>query len=98
MQARDESSGAVIEGTGQLRLLLVEPSARGRGLGAQLTAECERFAAACGYHKLKLWTQRELTAARAVYAKRGWQLLASAPHESFGKAVVAEVWELALPS
>jgi GNAT superfamily N-acetyltransferase len=80
----------------QLRLLIVEPSARGLGIGARLVAECERFARNAGYKRIKLWTQSSLKAARAIYAKAGYQLVGSEPHHSFGVDLVGEMWELAL--
>ena len=96
VQARDDATGAVIEGAAQLRMLLVEPAARGLGIGARLVDECERFARAKGYQRIVLWTNSVLLAARGIYAKAGYRLLASEPHESFGKSLVGETWELAL--
>ncbi len=96
VQARDGAGGAVLAGTAQLRMLLVEPAARGLGIGARLVDECERFARAKGYRRIVLWTNSILTAARAIYAKAGYVLVKSEPHESFGHALVGETWELAL--
>lgn len=96
VHARDEASGRVVEGTAQLRMLLVEPSARGLGIGARLVDECERFARARGYRRIVLWTNSLLAAARAIYASRGYRLVQSEPHQSFGQALVGETWELSL--
>jgi GNAT superfamily N-acetyltransferase len=96
VQARDETSDALRPGVAQLRMLLVEPSARGAGIGARLVDECERFARAAGYARIVLWTNSILGAARAIYAKAGYRLLASEAHESFGHALVGETWELEL--
>ncbi|MCW5659358.1 MAG: MarR family transcriptional regulator [Burkholderiaceae bacterium] len=96
VQARDEKTGKPERGVAQLRLLIVEPGARGLGIGARLVAECERFARNAGYKRIKLWTQSMLTAARAIYAKAGYRLVSSEPHQSFGADLVGEMWELAL--
>jgi DNA-binding MarR family transcriptional regulator/GNAT superfamily N-acetyltransferase len=78
----------------RLRLLLVDPAARGRGLGTRLTGECVRFAKACGYRGITLWTHSVLTAARHVYSKAGFTLTSSEKRKSFGKQVVSEIWDL----
>ena len=96
VQARDDKTGKPERGTAQLRLLIVEPSARGLGIGARLVAECERFARQAGYRRIKLWTQSILVAARAIYAKAGYQLVSSEPHKSFGADLMGEMWELTL--
>jgi len=97
VQARDETPAAApIEGTAQLRMLLVEPGARGLGIGARLVDECERFARARGYRRIVLWTNSVLTAARAIYRRAGYVQTASEPHESFGHALVGETWALEL--
>jgi len=93
VQARDETSGAIEPGVAQLRLLLVEPSARGTGLGSRLVDVCEAFARQAGYHRLRLWTQSSLIAARHIYQRAGYQLAGTEPHHSFGHALVGEVWE-----
>ncbi|MED5620180.1 bifunctional helix-turn-helix transcriptional regulator/GNAT family N-acetyltransferase [Ideonella sp. BN130291] len=96
VQARDEATGQPEPGTAQLRLLLVEPAARGLGLGARLVAECERFARQAGYQRIRLWTQSDLQAARAIYRKAGYRLVSTETHRSFGPEQVAENWELEL--
>jgi len=80
----------------QLRLLLVEPAARGIGLGTRLVDECVRFARQAGYRKLVLWTQSELEAARRLYVAAGFRRTRTERHHSFGKSLVAEIWELVL--
>jgi len=96
VQARDDSTGAPEPGIAQLRLLLLEPAARGLGLGRRLVDECERFARAAGYQRIRLWTNSLLSAARGIYAQAGYVLIASEPHESFGQQLVGEIWELDL--
>jgi DNA-binding MarR family transcriptional regulator/N-acetylglutamate synthase-like GNAT family acetyltransferase len=77
----------------QLRLLIVRPEGRGLGLGGRLTDECIAFARAAGYRRIMLWTQSNLTAARAIYAARGFELKESEPNAAFGQQLVSEVWE-----
>jgi DNA-binding MarR family transcriptional regulator/GNAT superfamily N-acetyltransferase len=96
VQARDEKTDKVERGVAQLRLLILEPSARGLGIGARLVAECERFARAAGYKRIRLWTQSILTSARSIYAKAGYKLVGSEPHKSFGAELTGEMWELVL--
>jgi DNA-binding MarR family transcriptional regulator/GNAT superfamily N-acetyltransferase len=96
VQARDDKTGKPERGVAQLRLLIVEPGTRGLGIGARLVDECERFARNVGYKRIKLWTQSTLTAARAIYAKAGYRLVGSEPHQSFGAELVGEMWEMTL--
>jgi len=80
--------------TAKLRMLLVEPSARGLGLGQRLVDECVRFSRAAGYRRIVLWTQSDLTAARHLYEKAGFRKTGEEAHRSFGHDLVAETWAL----
>jgi len=80
----------------KLRLLIIHPKARGLGLGKRLTRACIRFARRAGYGKIVLWTQSHLAAARAIYQAQGFRKVSSERHHSFGKRLVAEVWQLKL--
>ena len=80
----------------RIRLLLVDPKARGLGLGAKLTDETIRFPRRAGYKKITLWTHSVLTAARHIYQKAGFKLTRSDKHKSWGRPVVSEHWDLEL--
>ena len=95
----DQNVGAVFlvaksKTVAKLRLLLVEPSARGMGIGRRLVEECVKFAKEAGYRKIELWTQSELTAARHIYKQSGFECVGEKRHQSWGrKELVSEVWQ-----
>lgn len=85
------------DGVAKLRLLLIDPAARGRRLGYRLVDECIAFARGAGYRELTLWTQRQLDAARRIYERRGFELVEQEePSEQFGTVQVSETWRLVL--
>ena len=80
----------------KLRTLLVEPQARGLGLGTRLVRECVKFARRAGYRKITLWTHRNLAAARRIYEQEGFRLVRSQKVNTFGRKLVDEYWDKAL--
>ena len=84
------------EDTAKLRLFLLVPEARGKGLGKRLLAACMGFARDSGYTRMQLWTHESHRAACALYAKAGWRLVDSAPVHSFGVDLVEQSWEVDL--
>ena len=83
-------------GTAVLRILLVDPAARGHGIGKQLVDACVEFARKAGYDRMRLWTNDPLRAARHIYLSRGFELTNQEPHRSFGADLIGQTYELAL--
>ena len=81
------------EDAAQLRILLVDPAARGHRLGAELVGTCMEFARQAGYRRMRLWTNDVLAAARSIYLKYGFRLTEQEPHRSFGADLVGQVYE-----
>lgn len=78
--------------TARLRILLVDPKARGQRLGTQLVATCLQFARTAGYRRMVLWTNHPLTAARAIYLHAGFQLVSEQPHHSYGVDLIGQTY------
>lgn len=85
-----------LDEVGQLRLMLVEPEARGRGIGTRLIQECLDFARNAGYRTVRLWTNSVLVDVRRLYEKAGFRLVESEAYQAFGHDLVSEFWEIEL--
>jgi len=82
--------------TAMLRILLVDPTARGRGIGHDLVGTCLDFARRAGYHRMVLWTNDVLVSARRIYQAFGFTLVEEQPHNSFGHDLVGQTWAVQL--
>ncbi|RYE81037.1 MAG: GNAT family N-acetyltransferase [Hyphomicrobiales bacterium] len=83
-----------LPGSAQLRMLYVEPEARGLGIGRTLVDQCVSFARGAGYERMRLWTHTIQQSARRLYAGAGFKVVETEPHHAFGKDLVSEIWEL----
>ena len=83
-------------GVAKLRMLYVDPKARGMGIGNRLVEECIGFARQCRYKKITLWTQSMLVAARRIYERNGFQLVKQQAKREFGSDLISETWDLEL--
>ena len=83
-----------LPGSAQLRMLYVEPSARGQGVGAALTAQAVNFARDNGYERMRLWTHTIQESARRIYAAAGFKVVETIPEDNFGLRMMGEIWEL----
>jgi DNA-binding MarR family transcriptional regulator/GNAT superfamily N-acetyltransferase len=99
MEGERVGSAFVVKKTDEiakLRLLIIDPKARGRGLGKRLVDECLRFAKEAGYKSMTLWTQSILLAARGIYARAGFKMTAAEPNHAFGVDLISETWDIDL--
>jgi len=83
-----------LEGSAQLRMLYVEPSARGQGVGTALVSQAVTFARASGYQRMRLWTHTIQDSARKIYAAAGFKVVETIPEDNFGMQMLGEIWEM----
>jgi GNAT superfamily N-acetyltransferase len=95
MLVKDDPAKTVAD-VARIRLLLLDRNARGMGLGKRLVEACIRFARAKGYKRITLWTHKELTAARAIYAKAGFVKMGEETHDDWGGPATSEFWDMEL--